>query len=123
MKVSTKFPSAQGMNFYGELRKRVNKDFSDKGISVHANGKMWLKASIFLSLFIALYFTILLVNLNGFVLAGLTIMLGVVCAFIGFNVCHDAIHGAFSANKKTNKRLSLIFHLVGANPYCLEYYP
>ncbi len=117
MKVSTKFPSAQGMNFYGELRKRVNKDFSDKGISVHANGKMWLKASIFLSLFIALYFTILLVNLNGFALAGLTIMLGVVCAFIGFNVCHDAIHGAFSANKKTNKRLSLIFHLVGANPY------
>jgi linoleoyl-CoA desaturase len=117
MKVKTKFPNANGANFYGEVRKRVHKDFSDRNLDMNANGLMWLKAAIFLSLFIALYFIILLVNLSGTVLALLTITLGVVCAFIGFNVCHDAIHGAFSANKKTNKALSLIFHLVGANPY------
>ena len=117
MKVTTKFPSAAGANFYGEVRKRVIKDFSDRNLNMNANGLMWLKAAIFLSLFIALYFIILLANLSGPVLALLTITLGVVCAFIGFNVCHDAIHGAFSANKSTNKALSLIFHLVGANPY------
>lgn len=117
MKVMTKFPTAQGAKFYGELRKRVNKDFGDRNMSTNANGLMWLKTVLFLSLFIALYFTILLVNLSGIVLAALTVILGMVCAFIGFNVCHDAIHGAFSANKKTNQRLSLIFHLVGANPY------
>lgn len=44
-------------------------------------------------------------------------MLGMVCAFVGFNICHDAIHGSFSADKKINKILSMIFHLIGANPY------
>jgi linoleoyl-CoA desaturase len=117
MKVTAKFPSAAGANFYGEVRKRVIKDFNDRNLNMNANGLMWLKAAIFLSLFIALYFVILLTNLSGLLLALLTITLGIVCAFIGFNVCHDAIHGAFSTNKSTNKALSLIFHLVGANPY------
>jgi linoleoyl-CoA desaturase len=38
-------------------------------------------------------------------------------AFVGFNICHDAIHGSFSGNKRVNKLFSLVFNLVGANPY------
>jgi linoleoyl-CoA desaturase len=117
MKVTTKFPAPKGANFYTEVRQRVNTDFADRGVSMNANGLMWLKMVLFLSLFVILYFTILLSNADGFILGLLTVVLGIVCAFIGFNVCHDAIHGAFSANKNMNKVLSMIFHLVGANPY------
>lgn len=78
---------------------------------------MWLKTGVFLLLFLALYLTILLSGFNGLILSALVMMLGIVCAFVGFNVCHDAIHGSFSANKNTNKLLSMVFHLVGASPY------
>ena len=117
MKIKTKFPASGGQNFYSELRQRVNTEFSSNNLSVNANGLMWLKAALFLSLFIIIYLTILLSGLNTLILSILTILLGVVCAFIGFNVCHDAIHGSFSANKRVNSTLSMLFHLVGANPY------
>jgi linoleoyl-CoA desaturase len=48
---------------------------------------------------------------------GLAVLLGIFNALIGFNVCHDAIHGSFSANTKINKALSFIFNLIGASPY------
>lgn len=117
MKTKTKFPASKGANFYAELRQRVNKDFEDRGQGINANGLMWLKTAIFLSLFVSLYLILLLSDFNGYVLALLTLLLGMVCAFIGFNVCHDAIHGSFSSSKNTNKGLSMIFHLVGASPY------
>lgn len=117
MKAKTKFPAQNGANFYAALRQNVNADFASRNLSIHANGLMWLKTFIFLSLFILLYLTIILIDLNGITLTFLTLLLGVVCAFIGFNICHDAIHGAFSASKRTNKILSMLFHLVGASPY------
>ena len=117
MKVKTKFPAPKGVHFYAELRQRVNADFVSRDLSVNANGLMWLKTFIFLSLFATIYLIIILSDLNGISLTFLTLLLGVVCAFIGFNICHDAIHGSFSANKRTNKVLSMLFHLVGASPY------
>ncbi len=43
--------------------------------------------------------------------------MGVLSAFVGFNVCHDAIHGSFSGNPKVNKILSSLFSLLGASSY------
>ncbi|WP_316806595.1 acyl-CoA desaturase [Pedobacter agri] len=117
MKVITKFPASGKVNFYSEIRQRVNEQFRNRELEVNANSFMWVKTFIFLSLFIILYFTILLSGLNWTYLAPLTLALGVTSAFIGFNVCHDAIHGAFSPNKKVNKSLGMIFHLLGASPY------
>jgi linoleoyl-CoA desaturase len=47
----------------------------------------------------------------------LSILLGMFAAFNGFNVCHDAIHGAYSSNKKVNKVLGMVFNILGANAY------
>jgi len=33
------------------------------------------------------------------------ILIGMTMAFVGFNICHDALHGAYSSNKKVNRRL------------------
>lgn len=48
---------------------------------------------------------------------GISALLGAFAAFLGFNVCHDAIHGAFSKSSKVNKVLSRVFYMIGANPY------
>jgi len=47
----------------------------------------------------------------------LAVSLGISMALIGFNICHDALHGSYSANKKVNKGLGLLFNLIGANAY------
>ncbi|WP_344765151.1 acyl-CoA desaturase [Pedobacter ginsengiterrae] len=112
-----KFHAPVGANFYSEVRQRVSEDFSERGIAPNGNMLMWIKLFVFLAAFVTLYFTILLSGFNTYVLCLLTLLLGVVSAFIGFNICHDAIHGSFSDNKKVNKVLSMLFHLVGANPY------
>lgn len=45
----------------------------------------------------------------------LALLLGAFAAFIGFNVCHDAIHGSFSSKPWVNSMLSYVFNLIGAN--------
>jgi linoleoyl-CoA desaturase len=43
--------------------------------------------------------------------------LGMFGAFVGFNICHDAIHKAFSANSIVNKSFGFLFSLIGASAY------
>ncbi len=78
---------------------------------------MWTKTVFFLTGFIALYLLLLTGWFGPLVMLGLTLVLGAFAAFVGFNICHDAIHGSFSSNSHVNKGLSYIFNLVGANPY------
>lgn len=54
---------------------------------------------------------------TAWVMLPLALLLGMFSAFVGFNICHDAIHGSFSANGTVNKIFSGVFNLVGANPY------
>ncbi|TCD12140.1 acyl-CoA desaturase [Pedobacter frigidisoli] len=117
MKSKAKFPCSTGTSFYGEVRKRVQMSFKEQDLSTHANKAMWFKAILFLTIFVGLYFSILFVFQGTLVLILMAILLGVTSAFIGFNICHDAIHGSFSSSKSVNSSLSFIFHMVGANPY------
>jgi len=78
---------------------------------------MWIKTTIFLTGFIVLY-ALIISNVFGiWLMLPLTILLGVFSAFVGFNICHDAIHGSLSSNKRVNKIFSFLFYLVGASPY------
>lgn len=47
----------------------------------------------------------------------LAMVLGVFAAGIGFNVSHDALHGAFSSRGWVNRILGNTFYLLGASPY------
>jgi len=117
MKSKAKFPCAAAGPFYSELRKRVNNHIKENQISPNANFSMWLKTCIFLAAYLCLYVGILLIPLNLLSLTALTILLGMTAAFVGFNVCHDAIHGSFSKSKGVNRSLSFLFNFLGANPY------
>ncbi len=117
MQAKLKFINTNQTAFYATVRKRVDTYFIEKNISTHANAAMWFKAIFFIGGFLALYFAIILGSFSIPSLLGLSILLGMFGAFIGFNVCHDALHKAFSSNKNVNNVLGFIFNLIGASSY------
>lgn len=112
-----RFTNVQRSTFFATVRERADAYFRDNRLSRHANGAMWAKTVFFLAAFVLTYGLIMSNQFGVPVMAGLAALLGAICAFIGFNVCHDALHGSFSANKRVNKGLGLIFNLIGASPY------
>lgn len=117
MTKKVKFINTSQSTFYITVRKRVDTYFTTNNISIHANGAMWFKAACFLTCLTTLYLLILFANLSLPVLLILAILLGVSGAFVGFNICHDAIHHSFSGNATVNKVFSFVFNLIGASPY------
>lgn len=117
MTKKVKFININQSTFYSTVRKRVDTHFRENNISIHANGAMWFKAVFFLTGLASLYLLILLGSFSLPVLLLLSVLLGVFGAFVGFNICHDAIHKAFSENAKVNQLFSFVFNLIGASPY------
>jgi linoleoyl-CoA desaturase len=117
MNKTLKFTNHDKSKFLPTLKAKVDLYFQEKNISRHANKLMIFKTVFFVSAAIALYILIITSILPLFVQLGAAILLGMTMAFIGFNVCHDALHGAYSSNKKVNKILGFIFNIIGANAY------
>ncbi len=99
------------------LKERVEVYFKNNQLSRHANRLMVFKTILFLSLMLALYVLIL----SGILPLGIQLLfamlLGMTMAFVGFNICHDALHGSYSSSKKVNKSLGFIFNIIGASSY------
>ncbi|KEQ28244.1 fatty acid desaturase [Pedobacter antarcticus 4BY] len=117
MSQKVKFSSASSPHFYATIRARVEQFFNQHELSRNANAHMWGKTVFFLTGFAGLYIVILSGITPTWLLLPLAGALGMFSAFVGFNVCHDAIHGALSGNKNVNKLFGFIFNLIGANPY------
>jgi linoleoyl-CoA desaturase len=112
-----RFVDAQRSPFFAVTRQRVDAYFKENGLSRHATPAMWGKTAFFLGLFGLLYGLIIADVFDAWVMLVLAVALGVTCACIGFNVCHDAVHGSFTGNPRVNRALGLIFNLLGGNPY------
>lgn len=115
--MKVRFSGKDQSEFYPVVKKLVDEYFKTNSISKNANYEMVLKSIFFLSAMFALYFMILLGNLPFGILLLLAILLGMVKAFIGFNICHDAIHGSYSSNSRVNNIMSYWFNFIGANAY------
>ncbi|MBL7810960.1 MAG: acyl-CoA desaturase [Bacteroidetes bacterium] len=103
--------------FFPTLKSRVDAYFAEKKISSHANAEMVFKTFLFTGGMVLFYCLILFGGFGPWAMLGFSMLLGACIAFIGFNVCHDAIHGGYSANGKVNHILGLLFNVVGANAY------
>ena len=112
-----RFNGRNQSGFYVEVKKEVDHYFKSNNISKNANGAMVFKTTLFLSLLVGLYVLIVFGGFNIWITFAMAIVIGMVQAFIGFNVCHDAIHGSYSSNGRVNKLLSYTFNLIGANAY------
>lgn len=115
--MAVKFNGRNQSGFYADVKKDVEGYFKSNNIGKNANAAMVFKTVFFLSSLVVVYGLLVFGQLSNGMNLLFAIMLGMIQAFIGFNVCHDAIHGSFSSKRRVNKGLSLVFNLIGANPY------
>ncbi|WP_194774460.1 fatty acid desaturase family protein [Pararhodonellum marinum] len=117
MNQSLKFVDNQNSQFFSTARKRVDEYFRTNELSKKANLSMVTKTVVYLTSFVGLYALIILEVFPLMVSLFLAIALGMTMAFIGFNICHDALHGAYSSRAWVNKTLGFLFNFIGANVY------
>jgi len=115
--MKVKFNGRNQSGFYADVKKEVDEYFKSKGISKNANAEMIFKSVFFLGSLVGLYLLIIFGGFSMMTNLLFAILLGMVQAFIGFNVSHDAIHGSFSSSRKVNRIMSYTFNLIGANAY------
>lgn len=103
--------------FEKELKKRVDQYFEKTGKPKRDCPQIYIKTSILFVWTIAAYLLILFGNFSTPVVILCLISLAVSIDGIGFNVMHDAIHGAYSNNPRINKIMSYSIDLIGGNSY------
>ena len=104
-----------GNEFFFSLRNRVEEYFASQNIKKTGNIKLWFKT------FVGLTFPPTLLALTFF--AGFPMwvnylmfaMIGVLHAFTGFNVMHDACHGSYSTKPWVNKMMGHSIGLLGSH--------
>lgn len=112
-----KFVDSTKSEFYATVRKRVDEYFKERNLSKNANAMMVFKTIFFVGGAFSFYCLILSNWFTPLGMLGLAILMGTFSAFIGFNVCHDALHGSYSKNPMVNKMIGYIFNVIGANAY------
>ena len=112
-----KFATDREKEFMRELKERIAAYFDERGISDKADGRMVTKTVLVLALTFVPYGLILTGRFSPWAMLGLAVIMGVGTAGIGFNIAHDALHGAYSSSKRVNGWLGLSFDLMGANGY------
>jgi linoleoyl-CoA desaturase len=117
MQTSLKFTDKKRSQFFSTTRKRVDVYFKENNLSPNANGAMWGKVVFFMTGYALLYGLILSNQFGLMTMLGLAMLLGMFAAFIGFNVSHDAMHGALSRHAWVNDLFSNTFYLLGASPF------
>lgn len=115
MKV-VKFDNKKSPEFFKELSKRVNAYFKEKKISKYGDSRMKVKTVFMLCLYLVPFILMLAGVLSGTLLIVLTwAVMGIGMAGIGLSVMHDACHGSYSKNKKVNKFVGGVMHILGGN--------
>ncbi len=107
----------QNAVFYSFLKESVDGYFKQSGLNKTGNIHLYVKSAIFILAALALYTTLLFINLPTPLGIVLSIIFGGVLACIGFNVMHDANHDSYSSRKWVNKTLGLTINALGANNF------
>lgn len=111
------FSSRTSAAFMIDLRSAVNDWLTVTGTTSHATPAMMWKSSLMLGGFILGYLGLITLAPNNLEAAGLVLAMGLAMAGIGFNLSHDALHGAYSSRRWVNRVLGYSFDLMGASSY------
>jgi linoleoyl-CoA desaturase len=99
--------------FHRELRDRVDAYFKETGKSRRGNLFMAVKMTVWIALTVAIYVAVIHGGLGAWPSLALISFGGFCVAAVGFNVGHDAIHGATSTRPGLNWLFSWSFDLLG----------
>jgi linoleoyl-CoA desaturase len=104
-------------SFQVELRKRVEELLESKGRTKRDCGSMYVKTAVMLLGTAATYLSLLFFATVWWQVVPLAILLGIMCAGIGFNIQHDGSHKAYSSSKNLNKWTAMSIDLIGGSSY------
>ena len=111
-----KFSRSAGTDFYQTLKARVNDYFESKNLSRHSNAPMVVKTITLILVYLLPYFLVVTQAVtNPWLVFSLWALMGVGMAGVGFNVMHDANHGAYSRHAWVNWVLGRFLNLLGGN--------
>ena len=103
--------------FHSELRRRVAEYFEQSGRPQRDCPEMYLKTAIILLAFVGSYVALVFVAVTWWQALGLSILLGLTMAAIGFNIEHDGGHQAYSNHPRINRLMAMTLDLLGASSY------
>jgi linoleoyl-CoA desaturase len=104
-------------NFQKTLNERVNAYLRENKIPGRDLPAMYLKTVVVLAWWLGTYLLILFGNFSPLVNLVLCLVWAMAMASVGFNVMHDANHGAYSNNPRINKLFSLTAEMLGMSGF------
>lgn len=104
-------------SFHMELKRRVDEYFRRTGLQPQGGRALHVKGAIMLVWLASSYLLLMLAAPNVWQGALLSVSLGLAVAGLGFNVMHDANHGAYSRNPRVNRILGYSLDLIGGSSY------
>ncbi len=110
-----RFVNKNKTDFYRVIMQRVDDYFRENNLSKHANGKMFLKTLVMLSVYIIPYLLILANFLPVYGMWLCCLVMGFGLAGIGMSIMHDANHGAYSSNPALNRLIGYSLNLIGGD--------
>jgi linoleoyl-CoA desaturase len=105
------------LSLHTTLKKRVNDYFENRNVNPTGNYKLYLKAAIFLLSYLGLYIHLVFFTPMVWIAVPECVLLGLLTAFIGFNVMHDGAHGSFSKHAWVNRLAALSLDFLGASSF------
>ncbi len=114
-KGKVRFKPTSPNEFHATLNRRVEAFFIEKGISQNANAHMIWKTIILLSMYFLPFIALLAGHFSLPIALVFWTLIGAGKAGIGMSVMHDALHGAYSNNKKLNEMMGWALNLLGAS--------
>jgi linoleoyl-CoA desaturase len=112
-----RFPSRDAAAFVRDIKQEVAAYFEARGGRTRGDWRMALKTLTLYAVLFVPYALVLTGDFSPLGMLGLTLVMGVGVAGIGFSVAHDALHGAYSEHAWVNRLVGYSFDLLGANGY------
>lgn len=113
--VKVRFARASKESFRSTLTERVKEYFKQNDISSKANTKMVVKTITLLVFYFTPLVLLLTMSPGPLGVIGLYLLMGVGMSGVGMGVMHDAVHGAYHANRMVNKILGASMYLISGN--------
>jgi linoleoyl-CoA desaturase len=114
-KGSVKFTRPEPSQFYPTLKMRVDDYFNKNNLSPNANRTMVVKSIVMISAYLIPLAALIIFNPPFSIALLLWVLMGVAMAGIGMSVMHDALHGAYTSNKRLNFMIGSVINMIGGS--------
>ena len=109
--------SRPSSDFFSTLRKSVQQYFDEQQLKSSGNAHLYWKAGILITSYLACFAAVMLLPVPMWLAAVIAGTMGILQAFIGFNIMHDACHDAFSTKKNVNYFFGLSMNALGSDAF------